>query len=41
MRLITGIYNKVKEECARMCSDGYFEFSFFYVNETERFREID
>lgn len=41
MRLVTGIYSKVKEECARMFSDGYFEFSFLYVPETEKFREID
>lgn len=41
MKLITGIYRKVKEECERIFSDGYFEFSFLYVPETEKFREID
>ena len=41
MRLITGCYNKVKEECVRLFADSYYEFSFLYVPETERFREID
>ena len=41
MRLITGIYNKVKEECSRLFSESYFEFNFLHVPETERFREID
>lgn len=41
MRLITGIYSKVKEACDGMFPYGYFEFSFLYVPRTERFREID
>lgn len=41
MTLITGAYPKVKKECEGMFADGYFEFSFLYTHESERFREID
>lgn len=40
--LITGMYEKVKEECNRIFSTSqYFDFNLFYVPETDRFREID
>lgn len=40
--LITGIYEKVKEECNKIFSTSqYFDFNLFYVPETDKFREID
>ena len=41
MKLITGIYSKVKDECNKIFSDGYFDFNFLYVSENEKFMEID
>lgn len=41
MKLITGNYKKVKSECDRIFSTGYFDFNFLYVSEAEKFREID
>jgi len=41
MKLLTGHYTQVKEACIRMFADGYFDFHFLYVPETERFRELD
>ena len=41
MYLVQGNYCKVKEYCSKMFGDSFFEFDFVYVDETERFREID
>lgn len=41
MFLVTGNYTKVKHECERIFPTGFFDFNFLYVDNPERFRELD
>ena len=42
MKIITGSYEKVKQECSKYVDNTCFEFYFSYVSDSvERFREID
>lgn len=41
MYLVQGNYCKVKEYCSKMFDGRFFEFDLVYVDEQERFREID
>ena len=41
MDIITGTYEKVKDVCKGIYPQGFFDFNFVYVSESERLREID
>lgn len=41
MKIITGNYRDVRDECEKLYPEGYFEFVFACCDENSRFREID